>query len=550
MKIILEKELWKLKKIIFVLLILLLSTSEALAGFSDIYPGEWYSGYTERAAGEGWFSGFDDGSFRPYAALTRAECAKVLYTIKYDGVIPETYTSNYPDIDTNQWYALYAGINSIDKIILCPNDLFRPDEQMTREETAAAIIRLSESLYGSREYSNEEMRAAESFPDFYLVDPEYAEYMARAVADGLITGSDGYLDPDSPITRAQFAKLIVSAYRPKWQTGSILPEDGSIVWSDTRIYSELIYLPASMAYVDFSQYKLAFDYYGTDGVRLLNSGWLTEETYLPPGFYRIIISKNDDSLIDPSESASFQVEYNAVTFSGTDIKKIAHRGLSLEAPENTLESLRAAAWAGFKYSECDVRWTADGIPVLLHDETIDRTSNGCGKLSDMTFSEVRQYDFGSWKDESFAGTRIPSFEEYIAECSSLGISPYIEIYDSDIFTAERALGLIEIVKKYGMEDHVTWISNWISSLQRIKWADPSAALRLLFVTVDMDTQYMKQLISIKTKTNEVGIDVDINMIDTETLNRIKAAGFSVECWNAGDGNIYINGVTGLTCDKP
>lgn len=550
MKITLEKELWKLKKIIFVLLILLLSASEAFAGFSDIYPGEWYSGYTERAAGEGWFSGFDDGSFRPYAALTRAECAKVLYTIKYDGVIPETYTSNYPDIDTNQWYALYAGINSIDKIILCPNDLFRPDEQMTREETAAAIIRLSESLYGSREYSNEEMRAAESFPDFYLVDPEYAEYMARAVADGLITGSDGYLDPDSPITRAQFAKLIVSAYRPKWQTGSILPEDGSIVWSDTRIYSELIYLPASMAYVDFSQYKLAFDYYGTDGVRLLNSGWLTEETYLPPGFYRIIISKNDDSLIDPSESASFQVEYNAVTFSGTDIKKIAHRGLSLEAPENTLESLRAAAWAGFKYSECDVRWTADGIPVLLHDETIDRTSNGCGKLSDMTFNEVRQYDFGSWKDESFAGARIPSFEEYIAECSSLGISPYIEIYDSDIFTAERALGLIEIVKKYGMEGRVTWISNWISSLQRIKWADPSAALRLLFVTVDMDTQYMKQLISIKTKTNEVGIDVDINMIDTETLNRIKAAGFSVECWNAGDGNICINGVTGLTCDKP
>ena len=539
-----------MKKFIFILSILISLAPSVYAKFSDVESGAWYSGYAERAAGEGWFSGFDDGSFRPEKPLTRAECAKVIYSLKYNNILPAVSAENYPDADEGAWYAVYARLNRAEDLILCPDGLFRPNDNMTREEAVTAVMRLSDSLYGSREYTDDELHATEIFPDFQLVDQEYAEYIARAVSDGLMTGIDGYLEPKGPITRAQFAKLIVTSYRPEWQTGSILPEDGSIVWSDTRIYSELMYLPASMGYVDFSQYKLAFDYYGADGARLLNSGWLTEKTYLPPGLYRIVIAKTDNSPIVPSEGAAFGVEYNVTTFSGTDVKKIAHRGLSLEAPENTIESLRAAAWAGFKYSECDVRWTADGVPVLLHDETIDRTSNGSGRLSEMTFAEVRQYDFGSWKCECCAGARIPSFEEYIAECSILGIRPYVEIYDSESFTAERALGLIETVRKYGMENRVTWISNWISSLQRIKQVDPTAALRLLFVTIDMDVQYMKQLISIKTETNEVGIDVDMNMLDAETINRIRAAGFSVECWNAGDGSAYIDGVTGLTCDKP
>lgn len=540
-----------MKKIAFVFLMLaFMLPVTAHARFSDVETSEWYSGYAERAAGEGWFSGYEDGTFRPHGTLTRAECAKVLYSFKYGGELPQTDGMNYPDAVKSEWYAPYASLNFYEELLLCPDGVFRPDDAVTREEAAAAVMRLIWDMYGGADScTGDEYLLLDAFPDSADLDGEYAEYMARAVADGIIAGSDGMLLPREPLTRAQFAKLIVSAYRPLWSEGSILPDDGSVVWSESRIYSEPMYLPASMCSVDFSVYKLAFDYCGEDGTRLLNSGWLTEETYLPPGFYRIVIAKNDDSRIYADEGRTFSVEYGARMFEGGGVKKIAHRGFSAAAPENTLESLRAAAWAGFGYSECDIRWTSDEVPVLLHDETIDRTSDGSGRLADMTFDEVRGYDFGSWFDEEYAGARIPSFEEYIAECAALGIHPYIEIYDSESFTAGRAVQLINIVRQYGMENSVTWLSNWISSLYRIKTVDPSAALRLMFVTVDIDTQYIKHLISIKTKTNEVGIDVDINALDPESVRRIKEAGFSVECYG-GDGSTYPYGITGITCDSP
>lgn len=89
---------------------------------------------------------------------------------------------------------------------------------------------------------------------------------------------------------------------------------------------------------------------------------------------------------------------------------ISHRGLST-APENTIPAIEEAVAAGYKHIEVDLAWTSDGVCVLLHDTTIDRTSNGSGSIGRITLEDVLQYDFGSWKSEKYAGTKIPTLKE-------------------------------------------------------------------------------------------------------------------------------------------
>ena len=96
----------------------------------------------------------------------------------------------------------------------------------------------------------------------------------------------------------------------------------------------------------------------------------------------------------------------AQTTSTYKIKKVAHRGFSTIAPENTLPAYLLAKSKGFDYVECDISFTSDGVPVLLHDETITRTSNGTGAISSMTLATAKTFDFGLWKNASYAGTRI------------------------------------------------------------------------------------------------------------------------------------------------
>jgi glycerophosphoryl diester phosphodiesterase len=91
--------------------------------------------------------------------------------------------------------------------------------------------------------------------------------------------------------------------------------------------------------------------------------------------------------------------------------RIGHRGAARFAPENTLAGIQKALELGFEYIEMDLRSTQDGVPVLLHDTTVDRTTNGSGRIGELTYAEVARLDAGSWFDPAFAGERIPRLEE-------------------------------------------------------------------------------------------------------------------------------------------
>ena len=91
----------------------------------------------------------------------------------------------------------------------------------------------------------------------------------------------------------------------------------------------------------------------------------------------------------------------------------SHRGGAANAPENTLPAITAALDGGFEYVEVDVALTADGHPVLMHDKTVDRTTDGHGRLASLTLAQVRQLDAGSWFDPAYAGTPVPTLQEFL-----------------------------------------------------------------------------------------------------------------------------------------
>lgn len=92
---------------------------------------------------------------------------------------------------------------------------------------------------------------------------------------------------------------------------------------------------------------------------------------------------------------------------------IGHRGAAAYAPENTLDSIRTAADMGAKWVELDVKLTKDFVPIIFHDDDLDRTTNGHGPVASMNFEDIQDLEAGSWFSESFAGIKIPTLEEAI-----------------------------------------------------------------------------------------------------------------------------------------
>ena len=119
---------------------------------------------------------------------------------------------------------------------------------------------------------------------------------------------------------------------------------------------------------------------------------------------------------------------------------IAHRGEHRAHPENTLPAFQAAIDAGADFFELDVRTTADGRLVLMHDAKVDRTTNGSGAVRQLTFDQIRALDAGVKFDARFAGTRVPSFDEALALAHGR-IGVYVD--SKDIAPADLAAALIK-----------------------------------------------------------------------------------------------------------
>lgn len=158
----------------------------------------------------------------------------------------------------------------------------------------------------------------------------------------------------------------------------------------------------------------------------------------------------------------------------------AHRGASEVAPENTLAAFRQAVRMGTDGIECDIHATKDGVYVVCHDDTIDRTSNGSGRIAEKTYAELCHYDFGSWKDMQFAGEKLPTLEQMLEVVGGLRIIN-IEVKDLRDNTREDIEAFYAILTRHGVVDRVLVSSFRLEILKDLKRYYPNLRTAYLYV---------------------------------------------------------------------
>jgi len=161
---------------------------------------------------------------------------------------------------------------------------------------------------------------------------------------------------------------------------------------------------------------------------------------------------------------------------------IAHRGDSTQAPENTLPAFQKAIDAGADMVEFDVQLTSDGVPVIFHDATLDKHSNGFGLLSDFPIEKVRSLDAGMWFSKEFAGEKIPLLSE-VLELAKGRILLNIEIKPESV-TENTETGIehrvCEQVHLLGIQEQVLISSFDYRVLKRVKNINPAIKTGLLY----------------------------------------------------------------------
>lgn len=170
------------------------------------------------------------------------------------------------------------------------------------------------------------------------------------------------------------------------------------------------------------------------------------------------------------------------------VKLFAHRGVSGEYPENTMAAFKAAVEMGADGIELDVQLTKDGQVVVIHDETINRTTNGIGYVKDFEWKQLRRYDAGSWFDPLFINERIPLLEEVLELVKDR--NPHmlmnIELKNDLLEYPHLEEKVLEIVNKLEMKEQ-TIISSFNSeSLVKVNQLDPTIETAFLFAGIPTD----------------------------------------------------------------
>ena len=273
---------------------------------------------------------------------------------------------------------------------------------------------------------------------------------------------------------------------------------------------------------------------------------------------KLIVAKSGGYMSDYAKLLAKKDEPNSRGYSSS-VKGIAHRGLSSVAPENTLASIRAAAKAGFKYVEFDVRYTSDGIAILMHDDILERTVNGPAQGNDValtTYGEIQDLDAGSWFSAEFAGEPIPTLDQAMALCMELGLHPYVEF---KVQNRGAQADYTEIVNKYGAESF-TILTNDVTNCL----VATSLGIRAGYLTSHTDPFTPVDNIGMEAGAVE-GSDLSLvfydwdatawNSIDDSDKEMAPIGRGQVELWTVDDQNLMINadafhvgGITSNTAD--
>ncbi|HVS86814.1 MAG TPA: glycerophosphodiester phosphodiesterase family protein [Candidatus Acidoferrum sp.] len=225
---------------------------------------------------------------------------------------------------------------------------------------------------------------------------------------------------------------------------------------------------------------------------------------------------------------------------------IAHRGASGHAPENTLAAFKRAVALGATFIETDLQLTRDSRFVAMHDGTVNRTTNGQGKVHDMTMAELRRLDAGSWFGSEFAGERVPTLDEILGFSKKHDVVFYLELKPSGSWGGEHAL--VGALRESGEIPRAVVISFDADILARLRQIEPTLMTGLLY-----DGQIEEPL----EKALEVGarqLAMRGDLVTPALLKDARKRDLQVVCWTVNHPAhirmLMAAGVDGIMSDYP
>ncbi len=227
---------------------------------------------------------------------------------------------------------------------------------------------------------------------------------------------------------------------------------------------------------------------------------------------------------------------------GRGLLNIAHRGASGSFPENTIRAFLAAVEAGAAMCELDVRLTRDGIPVVIHDETVDRTTDGRGAVAEMTLAEIKHFDAGMRFGARFAGERIPTlaevFDALVNRCG-LNIELKADAAEKPVCEIVRARGAIEASMVSGFD----WEALW-----RVRAIDPAIRIGVL---ADKRGDAM---LATARRLDAWAVNPRYNLCTAELVSEAHGHGFKVMVWTVDERaamrRMIAYGVDGIMTNYP
>lgn len=206
---------------------------------------------------------------------------------------------------------------------------------------------------------------------------------------------------------------------------------------------------------------------------------------------------------------------------------VAHRGASKEAPENTLAAFRLALHLGAEAVECDARRTRDGHVVVIHDHTVDRTTDGRGPVESHTLAGLRGLDAGGWFGAEYAGERVPLLAEVLEAARGQALVK-LEIKSDPIPYEGIERQIVDIVRDLGMEDDVFVMSFDHECVRAVHALAPHLTTGIL---------YTGRLVDAPRAAQAAGADalcVNRGYFSPRDVDRAHAAGLGFFVWTVDD----------------
>jgi glycerophosphoryl diester phosphodiesterase len=163
---------------------------------------------------------------------------------------------------------------------------------------------------------------------------------------------------------------------------------------------------------------------------------------------------------------SLLLPFGAAAWGGQMPGIIAHRGVTLEAPENTIPAIERAIALGAALVEIDPRYTKDGQIILMHDETLNRTTNGSGRVAEKDLAEIRKLDAGAYYDKKYSGTRVPTLSE-VLQLARGKIQLYLDLKEPD------PTPVVNVVREMNAKSYAYFRPYSFEALKRITAMDPT-----------------------------------------------------------------------------